>query len=464
MLNIPQPIGRQREVLYLPADGHTVVLGTAGSGKTTLAILRAAYLSTHGTDHYGQTLLVTFNKTLVKYLKDVQQQNDRYAGFVVENYHKFARGYLGCRGKLQTNCICSPNKREALINIAIANIRHKYKSVHPISSVNDAWISSELKWMAQYGIVDKKEYISSRGAADQAHIQLFTVIYEIYNCYHMIRKAEGKNYDWDDIATAAKCELDKDTTTRRYKHIVIDEGQDFSPEMIRSLVKAVPNKGSVTLFADMAQQIYGHQLSWRSAGLKNAKIWEFRENYRNTKQIAKLALAIAQMPYYKGIVDIVEPTQPIVDGPLPVLVECNSPDDEVGFVVELARKFSKNKSVAILFRRHKSCKWVEKLISSAVKLDREMVSWASGPGVYYGTYHAAKGLEFDTVIMPFCNNEVLPDPDEVNIYGEHEAEMREGKLLYVGVTRAKNDLIITYNGVRSAMLPNTHYLYQRVHR
>lgn len=41
---LPRPVGRQKEVLALPTAGHTVVLGTAGSGKTTLAIHRAAYL------------------------------------------------------------------------------------------------------------------------------------------------------------------------------------------------------------------------------------------------------------------------------------------------------------------------------------------------------------------------------------------------------------------------------------
>jgi hypothetical protein len=56
---LPKPIGRQREVLALPAEGHTVVLGTAGSGKTTLAILRAALLSDAATEHYGRTLLVS---------------------------------------------------------------------------------------------------------------------------------------------------------------------------------------------------------------------------------------------------------------------------------------------------------------------------------------------------------------------------------------------------------------------
>ena len=62
MTILPTPIGKQREVLYLPANGHTVVLGTAGSGKTTLAILRSAYLADPSTSHSGRTLLVTFNR------------------------------------------------------------------------------------------------------------------------------------------------------------------------------------------------------------------------------------------------------------------------------------------------------------------------------------------------------------------------------------------------------------------
>ena len=67
-MSLPTPIGRQREVLYLPAQGHVVALGTAGSGKTTLAILRSLYLADQSTDHGGRTLLVTFNRCLVTYM------------------------------------------------------------------------------------------------------------------------------------------------------------------------------------------------------------------------------------------------------------------------------------------------------------------------------------------------------------------------------------------------------------
>ena len=66
---LPTPKGKQADVLGLRPTGHVVVLGTAGSGKTTLAILRAAFLADPSTDHFGPTLLVTFNRTLVTYLR-----------------------------------------------------------------------------------------------------------------------------------------------------------------------------------------------------------------------------------------------------------------------------------------------------------------------------------------------------------------------------------------------------------
>src|SRR5207302_6767566 len=113
------------------------------------------------------------------------------------------------------------------------------------------------------------------------------------------RKAAHKDFDWDDMGTAVCEEMDADGGPRRYKHIVIDEGQDFSPQMIRSLAKAIPKDGSLTFFGDMAQQIYGRRMSWKSAGLKVSKVWQFQENYRNTKQVSALGLAISRMPYFK---------------------------------------------------------------------------------------------------------------------------------------------------------------------
>jgi hypothetical protein len=148
------------------------------------------------------------------------------------------------------------------------------------------------------------------------------------------------------MATAVCEELDGDGSTRRYKHIVIDEGQDFSPEMIRSLAKAIPHDGSLTFFGDMAQQIYGRRMSWKSAGLKVSKVWEFKENYRNTKQVAALGLAISRMPYFKETPDLVEPVAPKADGPLPALVECSSIQHEISLVRDQAIQAATGQTVA----------------------------------------------------------------------------------------------------------------------
>ena len=99
----PVPVERQREVVYLPAKGHHVVLGTAGSGKTTMAILRAAFLADPELPGNGPVLLLTYNKALGSYIRTISQ--GRLRNVTVEHYHKFARGYLASRGLMGRNDI-----------------------------------------------------------------------------------------------------------------------------------------------------------------------------------------------------------------------------------------------------------------------------------------------------------------------------------------------------------------------
>jgi superfamily I DNA/RNA helicase len=464
-MSLPQPIGRQKEVLYLPAQGHFAVLGTAGSGKTTLAILRSAFLANPKTEHCGNTLLVTFNKALVTYLKHLE--DSKLAKVVIENYHTFARGYLASRNKMSYNAILTPDDRDALVNQAVNNLSWQH-SLHPLFDCPVELFSEEIRWMAHYGITTYEEYqnfdvfsdVEMRFKGEEREL-----VFEIYQTYLNLRQQSGKKYDWDDIATTVCEEFDADTSKRLYKHIVIDEGQDFSPQMIRSLASAIPADGSLTFFGDVAQQIYGHRISWRDAGLDLKKVWEFKENYRNTKQIAKLGLAISKMPYFKGVPDLVEPVSPPADGPLPTIVEFSSPDLEIPFVVDQAKTLAMTQSVAILFRDRQDEKLIEKYLpTGSIRLHREMTTWQAGAGIRYGTYHSAKGLEFDAVILPFCNNKKLPDPKDVEAFGEADASAQDGRLLYVGVTRAKTRLIITYYGEVTTLLPTDTSLYKRVRR
>ena len=95
-------------------------------------------------------------------------------------------------------------------------------------------------------------------------------------------------------------------------------------------------------------------------------------------------------------------------------------------------------------------------------MHRDLQVWNDGPGIYHGTYHAAKGLEFDVVILPFLDSDNLPDPDYIDSHGEEDGFTHDGRLLYVAVTRAKTSLILLYTGKLTSLLPVDESLYQRV--
>ena len=97
------------------------------------------------------------------------------------------------------------------------------------------------------------------------------ILFRAYEEYLDIRSSHGNQYDWDDLAQTVATEFAADDGDRRYRHVVVDEGQDFSPAMLRSLVAAIPEDGSLTFFGDMAQQIYGNRLSWRAAGCRSRR-------------------------------------------------------------------------------------------------------------------------------------------------------------------------------------------------
>jgi superfamily I DNA/RNA helicase len=289
------------------------------------------------------------------------------------------------------------------------------------------------------------------------------VIFAAYERYRELRNAGGKPYDWDDLAQTVVTEFDEDDNARHYKHVVIDEGQDFSPVMLQSLAAAIPADGSLTFFGDMAQQIYGHKVSWRSAGLnvRDQDVWKFEQNYRNTKQIAQLALAIARSPHYRGVADLVEPKSPAADGALPALVGFDSEDAELRFVQALAQKLAETGTVAVLFRDRDLEK---RLRIPATRLHRDLVSWPRGPGIFYGTYHAAKGLEFDAVLVPFASAARLPHPPDVLAFGYSDAAALNSKLLYVAVTRAKSNLVLTHTADPTPLLPDVTGLLHRSKR
>lgn len=66
-------------------------------------------------------------------------------------------------------------------------------------------------------------------------------------------------------------------------------------------------------------------------------------------------------------------------------------------------------------------------------------------GVTLASFHAAKGLEWDTVFLVGCSDGLLP----ITMADTPEAVEEERRLLYVGVTRARERLVLSYAGART---------------
>ncbi|QHE73622.1 UvrD-helicase domain-containing protein [Rhodococcus sp. WAY2] len=463
MSPLPQPKGKQPKVIHLSSDQHHVVLGTAGTGKSTMAMMRALHLARPSTANNGPVLVVTFNNALVTYLKYLEPAAQ--SKITIETYAKFARGYLNSKGHMEWGRIAKPEQVSDAVAKAVQSARRRYRG-----SVLDRdldWFIDELHWISGMGFTTEDAYQLADRVGRHTPLQKGLprkVIWEIRDAYRKFRDEAGFWYDWYDLAAVTRGVFERDSGDRKYLHIIIDEGQDLSPEAIRSLTLAVAPGGSLTFFGDYHQAIYGQGLSWRSAGINlNGRPTEkFVDNLRNTAEIARVAIALAQSTYMKsGDIDLVEPVQPIVGGVKPTLARCVDGDGQIDLVRRFASDRSKVEKVAILARTWESARRVAGPLPYR-RLDADLAKWDDEPGLYVGAYHSAKGLEFASVCMPFLDESHVPHPEVLAAYVEDEACAREARLLYVSITRARSTLLMTYSGTLTRLLPDNTDLWDEM--
>lgn len=460
------PRGKQKEVMALPAEGHTVVLGTAGSGKTTIALLRAFHLS--NIPNGGRVLLVTFNGALVEYMRTMS--DDQHSRLVVETYHKFARGYLNSRGKMPIrDGILDSDDKSDYIKKAIEELKAVYPSESTLQRPVEFFVD-EITFIERFGFEDPETYYGAerigRGSANIKR-ENRRFIFDVYLKYIELREFDGFKYDWDDIALYVYNELQCDCNERRYTHIIVDEGQDFSPIMIRSLVSAVRSNGSFSFFGDVAQQIYGSRLSWRDSGINTNKIWHFDVNYRNPSTITDFAKDITKNVYWQKDSDMVDATSFIAKGPKPILIKFPNRQNELDWVAEQAINAGKSASTAIICRNRADIDLFMKTINNkghnAVEINKNTPGFSYLKELYLTTYHAAKGLEFDNVFIPFLDTDKIPDPNAIeNSVSESSVYSDEIKLLYVAVTRSKYGLYMSYSINLTPLFPKDSGSYDNI--
>ncbi|MEH6989357.1 3'-5' exonuclease [Cytobacillus firmus] len=258
----------------------------------------------------------------------------------------------------------------------------------------------------------------------------------------------------------------KEAILPTYDAILIDEGQDFESDWLR-LVSLLINENtqSLLLVEDRAQTIYKRKRSYvQDTGLSfqgRSKVLSI--NYRNTSQVVKFAWDFyKEHSHFKNKVvnreiegDIIAPQSTKRKGPEPAILRSNSFFEEMEIVARQIKKLHTEKKVPlhemlILYRVKRTHQLpIIDIIQRTLKKhgvdhywitenDQTKRNFEKEDGkVKVSTIDSSKGLDYQAVFI--VNTDSMPFPLEKN-------KEREVSLLYIGMTRAKEYLCLSYSG------------------
>ncbi|MFS8585549.1 MAG: 3'-5' exonuclease, partial [Acidimicrobiia bacterium] len=263
---------------------------------------------------------------------------------------------------------------------------------------------------------------------------------------------------------------------------IVEEAQDLTLvglQLVRALVNGpsgvdVPN--GLLLLGDGAQRIYAGGFKLRQAGVEvRGRTTVLRVNYRNTAEIIDTALAVAGDGEVDDLAEQFRRGEELarVDrrGAKPLLVRAADLDAQLDEVVRQARELTRTDRIgpgdlAVLVPTNWMVDRVIRRLQSGGFGAQKLEQYDGRPNdqVKVGTYHRGKGLEFKAVFLPGMSKGVFPRPPEDGQSPEEAAEARELAIstLFVAMTRARDLLVVLYDGEPSEVLAPRLGLFEQV--
>jgi hypothetical protein len=239
-----------------------------------------------------------------------------------------------------------------------------------------------------------------------------------------------------------------DSVTPQYTHVIVDEAQDFGTtelQLLRRLVPPGPN--DLFLCGDVAQTILPKHRILAEGGIENPTRAQIYQNYRNSREILKAAYELLQNNLHEDLLDtdndleILDPRHANFSGSVPLALQANSLEEEIAYARTYAagRIAQGMKTVCIAFAGFSTRdiqKYAEKCGVSALDGNYD----PHHERLVFSDLEQTKGYEFDVLIIVHCKHGVLPPHDAPN-----EEAHRAACKLYVAMTRAKHELILSFH-------------------
>ncbi|MGE0309648.1 MAG: 3'-5' exonuclease, partial [Acidimicrobiia bacterium] len=461
----------QRQAATPRHSGPARARGSAGTGKTVVALHRAAELARRFDEEgeQGQILFTTFIKNLPPVFESLFQRLPAVPADRVEfiNVDKLAFRICSDAGDRPT---IDPRMVEAAYASAFKTV---VKPGSPLDGFSREYLRAEITAVIKgRGLKTIDDYL---GVERTGRKTRFTEAQR--------RQAWQLRTDWDsqmaarntidfaDIVVRARDHARR-LTAPRYRAAIIDEAQDLTLvglQLIRALVNG-PQGGDrpdgLFIVGDGAQRIYAGGFTLRQAGVDvRGRTTVLKINYRNTRQIITAAMAVAGNLMVDDLGDKERrgdaSTGTQRDGIKPVLKGCDSHDDELAFVIRQIQDLTTDDNVslgdlAIAVATNDEAKRVREALDREGIANQALESYDGRPNnaVKVGTHFRIKGLEFKVVYLPFLGAADFPRAQRPGQDGVEYAEQRDLAIsqLFVAMTRARDGLFLTFTGHPSDVL------------
>jgi len=456
----------QRRLVTMQANGPVRVLGGAGTGKTVVAMHRAVWLAENVfTEPDDQLLFTTFTRNLASDIEgnlgliaskevlqriEVKNLDAWVAGFLRDQNYEYRIDYSGQADDLwERALLAGPEDQDPRF------LRNEWEQV-----IQPNGITTEAEYM-------RVSRIGRGTPLQRSDRKEVWPVFEEYRSFldnHRLRERDGALRD------ARRILMEKGDTLP-YSAILVDEAQDMGMQafkLIRQMIPGGDQPNDLFIVGDAHQRIYDRQVVLSHCGINIVgRGRKLRINYRTTEENRQWAVQLLQGVDYDdldGGFDDQEVYKSLMRGKEPRVRLFKSFHDEAHAIADYFSQWE-DKGGALqdicLIARTKSLldNYRGALRSAGIatyEIQRHRSEDRSAPGMRLATMHRAKGLEFDRVVVAGVSDGIVPHHQalrQVSDTAEREQAMkRERSLLYVAITRAKRDVVITSHGDPSPWL------------
>jgi hypothetical protein len=456
----------QRKLVESQFNGPVKVTGGGGTGKTVVALHRLQRLTAALPAGAPKVLFTTYTVTLTDNLRELARKlGPDPESFDLDNVDALARRLALSTRIIDENSrvldLYGNRRSQELWDEALDRIPSEFDAVFMKKEYQDVILLHGNNQLPDY----LKQSRIGRGQPITRKQRL--AVWQIVEEYHQLKRA-GNYLDRAELFNRLSDHYNALPADQKpYSHVIADEVQDMANVELRFLRSLVGSHADdLFLVGDPYQKIYGRRTNFSAAGIniRGNRSRRLRLNYRTTEEIKRLAIsAVRGFGYddFDGSAEKMDGYLSLMHGSKPTYLQFKEKSEELKYLGEevhqLIRSGLRPSDIVIACRTKDPLRDIKSSLHQ-LQIPYFDLTSVSGEitGVRLSTFHRLKGLEFKAVFLADVTERTCPFiPAELrDLEGEEREEhlQAERALLYVAITRAVQQVVLTGTGTPTTIL------------